>query len=201
MGRENRQQNTSESALTRAQIALSHIQPTRAKLLSPRGSSRRAAAEGLLKGNQRSQPREPKQLQHPELLTHSHLHPPPTSIPLPSPPPAPFPPFPGLPRAPSPLRGPGQSGAGMLPSARGSTCTGWLGSLIYIHYQLMQWNWLTMGEAAAKIQHAACRCPWERQALLEDLRGTKGYPRFASDATLAIQKPSLEEGAPSERKA
>lgn len=65
----------------------------------------------------------------------------------------------------------------------------------------MQWNWLTMGSAAAKIQHAACRCPWDRQTLLEDPCGTKGYPQFASDAARAIRQPWLEEGAPSERKA
>lgn len=47
-----------------------------------------------------------------------------------------------------------------------------------------------MGEGAAKIQHEACRCPWEQQALLEDLCHTKGSPQFASDAP----QPSLEEG-------
>lgn len=78
----------------------------------------------------------------------------------------------------------------MLPSVLSPTLMGQLGRHVSIHYQLMQWNWLTMGEGAAKIQHAACRCPWEQQTLLEDLCRTKSSPQFASDAP----RPSLEEG-------
>lgn len=87
-----------------------------------------------------------------------------------------------------------------LPAPRGSTGMGRLGSPLSIHYQLMQWNWLTMGSEAAKIQHEGCRCPWDRQTLLEDPCGMKGYPQFASDAARTDRQPSLEEGPPSERK-
>jgi len=38
------------------------------------------------------------------------------------------------------------------------------------------------GLGGCQIQHAAHRCPWDRQTLLEDPCGTKGYPQFASDA-------------------
>lgn len=38
------------------------------------------------------------------------------------------------------------------------------------------------GLRGCQIQHEGCRCPWERQALLEDPCGMKGYPQFASDA-------------------
>lgn len=57
-----------------------------------------------------------------------------------------------------------------------------------------------MGSEPAKIQHEGCRCPWDQQTLLEDPRGMKGYPQFASDAAHTTRQASLGEGPPSERK-
>ena len=88
----------------------------------------------------------------------------------------------------------------MLPATRGSACMGRVGRRLSIHYQLMQWNWLTMGSAAAKSNMRPTDVPGTGKPCWK-IRAVRKVTLNLLQMLLARSTAVTEEGAPSERKA